>query len=371
MNIKARIGLRWTFSVNAVPIKLDTTIALYLNAEAMYLQGEPAFDTAGGGRRGRRSGCLEGTVSYSAGVDLRINVKFEVPSPQEMAHQACMAGAGMVDDIPGVAAAQCLAESFGGELPKATDICTELETEEVTSGSQLPKSYCKPTLENMLTGDWIHYPMATGSAALSICPSSKAGSPFDVKVSATAQMSLPCSDTKGSGPRVSTVKWAPPGVQLSTGALVAKGTADKASADADKAYADAKCATDPQNEQGVWGKNGCNALENTKNEAKAAKVEAAAALTKAKAAMDKGELFVYSQVADATAKKAYADAKCATDTQNEQGLWGKNGCDALEAAKKETKAALDTTYTALSTWSPLPFCCEMGGQRHFLVCVRW
>jgi len=337
MSIKARIGLRWTFSVNMVPIKLDTTIALYLNAEAMYLQGEPAFDTAadGGRRRDRRSGCLEGTVSFSAGVDLRINVKFEVPSPLEMAHQACMTGAGMVNNIPGVEAAQCLADNFGADLPKPEDVCTELETEEVASGSELPNSYCNPTLENMLTGDWIHYPMATGSAALSICSSSTPGSPFEVKASATAQMSLPCSDTQGSGPRVSTVKWAPPGVQKSTGALVAKAAANKA-------YADAKCDTDLDNGQGLWTKMGCDKLE-------AAKTEAAAALTKAKDAMDKGELFVYTAVARGAANKAYADAKCDTDVSNEQGLWSKAGCTELEAAKAEGAAALDKAYDALSS----------------------
>jgi len=42
----------------------------------------------------------------------------------------------------------------------------------------------------------------------------------------------------------------------------------------------------------------------------------------------------------AQADKAFTDAKCDTDTQNEKGLWGKNGCDALDASKNEAAAAL-------------------------------
>ena len=174
LDMTARIGARWTFSVNAVPIRLDTMFGVSMS-------GVLAADVNGGWNAGSHDqveaeGCVNGTITFDAGIDTRLGVDFAAIDAEAIAHATCMAGAAVLDDSPGKALANCVAGLADVTLPEVADLCKHLDPgtspDQGGPAGDDAVTFCdgaKSVAKALVAGEWVRMPVLASSMQLEFC----------------------------------------------------------------------------------------------------------------------------------------------------------------------------------------------------------
>jgi hypothetical protein len=142
MEANYRLGPRITISCNGVPVKVDAAFALYMT-----------------GTLALNNGCLDGSLEMGAAADISSNVIFDAPNPQDMAYEACLTAASVIESSTVGKVGTCLAKVAG--IKTASDFCADLKQEQLKEVSTTVSCSTDQVTQVGKDDDWFRFPLAS------------------------------------------------------------------------------------------------------------------------------------------------------------------------------------------------------------------